>query len=323
MAVSFALALAACAPRAVAKTSAGSAGAPEFTEIVRLPGVPFFSNTTDQCGPAALTSVLRYWQKDVTMASVKAEIYTPKIHGTLPMDMKPALTKHGLTGEVISGSFEDIKVEIRRKHPVIAYLDFGTRKHPIGHFLVVTGFDDQRQGLYVHSGSAKDKFASYRRFSRGWKDADHWMLIVAPTEAHAAIEPRSRRAPDLEFRMSAEEHFALGATYERQDLTKEAEAEYHEALAVDKNFEPALMALGNASYGRREYRQAANFYERVLRRNPSNGGANNNLAMVYLTTGEHLKKAEKLAISAMATEYRPFAEDTLAQIRKKMNVERL
>lgn len=283
-------------------------------DVVHLLNVPFFPNTTDQCGPAALASVLNFWGKPLSPEEAKTAVYLPSLHGTLPMDLLPALKKQGLSGEVASGSFEDIKNEIRQGRPVIAYLDFGTKRFPIRHFLVVTGFDDRRHGLIVHSSASKNKFASYRRFNRGWKDTDHWMLTVWPDQSSLPVSHSVRRPPNLDEHMSADDYFQLGSTYRSQGNNKEAVSKFESAVKLNKHHEPTLMALGNLSFEAGDLKKAEHYFKRVLKTNPSHGGANNNLAMVYLKEGK-FKKAETLASQALSSDYKTYAEDTLQQIR--------
>ena len=177
---------------------------------------------------------------------------------------------------------------------------------------MVIGYDDDRKGLYIHSGRARDKFASYTRFDRGWRDTDHWMMVVGSTADAAsapvafstgAVEPGSRpslvrRSPRFHTALSAEESVQLGLLYEKQGLKTEAEKQYRAALETDKKFEPALMALGNLAFQTNDYRSAEKHYERVLKANPKSGGANNNLAMVYLAESKNLDRAETLARKA-------------------------
>jgi ABC-type bacteriocin/lantibiotic exporter with double-glycine peptidase domain len=171
-------AITACAPHANSVRAEGAS----VPVAVHLTYVPFFPDNTDQCGPAALASILNFWGKKVFPGELRSEVYLTRLKGTLPMDMRPAIESRGLSAKVQDGTFEDLKKELQRQRPVIAYLDFGTGAHPIGHFVVVTGYDDQRGGLYIHSSLRRDKFASYQRFERGWKDTNHWMLAVGPIE---------------------------------------------------------------------------------------------------------------------------------------------
>ncbi len=154
----------------------------EPEKAVHLIGVPFFSDNADQCGPSSLASILNFWGKKVSPADIKSDVYLRSLKGTLPLDLLPEIRAHGLTGHVENTTLERVKSELRQRRPMIAYLDFGTRRHPIGHYVVITGFDDSRNGLYVHSAQHKDKFVSYRRFERGWGDTNRWTLFVSPPD---------------------------------------------------------------------------------------------------------------------------------------------
>jgi tetratricopeptide (TPR) repeat protein len=308
-----ALFLSSCASRRNVGVSASQASS--FPEIVHL-AVPFYENTSDQCGPATLAGLLGYWGKPADLADLKSEIYVPGLGGSLPMDLRPALEKRGMTAVVASANFDVIKEELRQSRPVIAYMNFGTKRRPIGHFLIVVGYDENRRGLYVHSGSAKDKFSSYRRFDRGWKDTDRWLLIAKPDDGAAlSISPTSWTGAVIEPVMSADDHLRLGVLYEGQNLPHLAELQYRRALAKNARFDPALIAIGNLAFHAGDYRQAAKHYRRVLKIQPDHGAANNNLAMVLLATGGNLKRAETLATRALSTDVRSYAEDTLLQIR--------
>ena len=67
--------------------------------------------------------------------------------------------------------------------PLVALLDLGFAIFPQGHYVVVTGYDDERQGVYVHSSLEKDVFIPYERFLRGWDKTGRWTLLVMPPES--------------------------------------------------------------------------------------------------------------------------------------------
>jgi len=52
----------------------------------------------------------------------------------------------------------------------------------LGIFVVVTGFDDGRQGLYAHSGKTPDAFFPYHRFLKDWSKTDRTVLWISPNE---------------------------------------------------------------------------------------------------------------------------------------------
>ncbi len=116
--------------------------------------------------------------------------------------------------------------------------------------------------------------------------------------------------------LTPQEHVTLGETYQAQDKTELAVREFEAALRGQQDYAPALVALGNLSFEAGRLQQAEDYYRRVLDAAPDHPAAGNNLAMVYLTRGERLDEAERLARGATAQEdpLRPYALDTLARI---------
>jgi predicted outer membrane protein len=236
--------------------------------------------------------------------------------GTLPIDMLPPLRSRGLAAEAVYGNFPLVKDEIRTGRPVLAYLDFGTRRHPIGHYVVITGFDDSRRALIIHSGRHENKLASYKRFDRGWNATNRWMVVAGPGISTPTVPAVPAAA--LENRLTAADHVRLGQIYDQQLLKAEATDQYRRALKIDKTYVPAWVALGNQTFTDKKWRAAEKFFKRALRLEPDNPGANNNLAMTYLMEGKNLEKAEELAKAAAADPaYALYAQDTLAQLARK------
>ncbi len=116
--------------------------------------------------------------------------------------------------------------------------------------------------------------------------------------------------------LTPEQHLQLGAAYETQGLKENAGQQYASALHGDKKNIPALIAIGNLAFERGELKKAEACYRRVLRLDPNHAGANNNLAMVFLSRGKDLDKAERHAQMALKQEgpLRPYVLDTLASI---------
>lgn len=142
-------------------------------------GVPFFPDKTDQCGPSALASVLAFWGRPSEPAELRRELYLAKLGGALPMDLLIAARAHGMAAEMPDGGLERLKRDLDAGRPVIAFVNLGWSFLPIGHFLVVTGYDDERRGVYAHSGLKKDAFLPYGRFLRQWERTGRWSLVVS------------------------------------------------------------------------------------------------------------------------------------------------
>lgn len=122
-----------------------------------------------------------------------------------------------------------------------------------------------------------------------------------------------KTAPDP---LSADEHMRLGASYEDQGLREQATKEYASALREQRDYLPAMMALGNAAFQGGDLIEAEIYYRKVLKLVPDHAGANNNLAMVFLVRGSRLEYAETLAKTALkqAGPFRPYVLDTLANV---------
>ena len=144
--------------------------------------VPFFPDNTDQCGPAALASILTYWGISSEPRTLKEEIYLRRLRGTLSIDLLLAAQSRGLQAMGSGGTLDRLKTELAADRPVVALLNLGWTFYPQGHYVVVTGYDELRQGVYVHSGLARDVFVPYALFLVHWEKTGRWMLQMQPAK---------------------------------------------------------------------------------------------------------------------------------------------
>lgn len=161
-------------------------------QVVRVV-VPFFPDDTDQCGPATLASLLTYWGIPSELPALKAEMYSPRLRGTLPIDLLLAAQARGLQTEGSSGTLEKLKAELDAHHPVVVLLNLGWVVFPQGHYVVITGYDERQQGVYMHSGLARNLFVPYTWFLSNWEKTGRWMLRVQPMERHVTVSERVER----------------------------------------------------------------------------------------------------------------------------------
>ena len=145
--------------------------------------VPFFPDDTDQCGPSALASILGYWGKPAEPAELKKEIYRARLKGALTVDLLLAAESRGLPVEMVNGTLARVKTELDAGRPLIAYVNVGFRFYPIGHYLVLTGYDDERGVLFAHSGLERDRSISYKAFDAQWEKTERWALLIRPPQA--------------------------------------------------------------------------------------------------------------------------------------------
>jgi len=115
--------------------------------------------------------------------------------------------------------------------------------------------------------------------------------------------------------LTPEEHLNLGLAYEKKGLLDSAIQEYKLAA---KKLTIAYLYLGNAYFLKNELSKAETFYKKMIKKDPQNGDAHNNLAWLYYTKRENLDAAEEYALRAI--EFNPLKgdiyRDTLEKIRE-------
>jgi hypothetical protein len=124
--------------------------------------------------------VLGYWGKPAEPEILKKEIYRAKLKGSLTVDLLLAAENRGLGAEMIEGGLDRVKSELEAGHPVIAFVNTGFSFYPVGHYLVLTGYDDRRQCFFAHSGLKRDQEISYRKFDKQWEKTERWALLILP-----------------------------------------------------------------------------------------------------------------------------------------------
>jgi ABC-type bacteriocin/lantibiotic exporter with double-glycine peptidase domain len=145
-----------------------------------IPDVPFFSQLEQQCGPASLAAVLNYWGKSVTPSEIATAIYSPRLKGTLSLDMWQYAHNQQFQAEMRKGSITDLETHLTQKIPVIAFLNLGYDWLPVGHFVLVVGLDRVEQAVITYNGNTQNSRISYDHFLRDWKKTNFWTLVVQP-----------------------------------------------------------------------------------------------------------------------------------------------
>ena len=147
---------------------------------IYVSGVPFYPQQAYQCGPASLAAVLNYWGKPVTPDDIATAIYSPRLKGTLSLDMWQYALAQDLQADMRNGSLEDLKGHLEQHVPVIAFLNLGYRWLPVGHFVVVVGLDPDARSVITYSGTEQNSRISYDRFLEAWQKTKFWALVVRP-----------------------------------------------------------------------------------------------------------------------------------------------
>lgn len=143
-----------------------------------IEGVPFFAQDEFMCGPASLASVIAYWGKDTGLEEVAKATYHDRLKGTLPVDMLIYAKDKGFEAEYYEGSLEDLKKRLSEGTPVILFLNLGYDFYPVGHYIVVVGYNERMRSIIAHSGMDREEAFTYARLEKAWSKTNRSTLLV-------------------------------------------------------------------------------------------------------------------------------------------------
>jgi len=163
----------------VAGCSANRTTFPSLEKGVYIQSVPFYPGEEYQCGPSVLAGALNYLGYDIKPEDISEEIYLHGIKGTLNIDMVSFARRfEDLTVLESRGDITFLKENLSQGHPLIVFVDLGIWSIRKGHYMLVVGYDDSREGVIVYSGADRDKLIRYEDLMRIWKRGGYWSLRI-------------------------------------------------------------------------------------------------------------------------------------------------
>lgn len=227
--------------------------------------VPFVAQKDLNCGPAALTSVLRYYGSNTNVDTLRDQVFSPKARGSLTIEVGAAPRRHGFVSYPLPRRFDALMQEINAQHPVLVLQNLGLSWFPQWHYATVVGFDPKTDELLLHSGETANYRIARRTFVATWARADYWARVITPPaqtpasatpleylEAINALEQTGRAREAAEAYQAAAQRFSSNST----------------AQLVTAN---ALMATGDSA-------QSHTYFLAALRLTPNNAVTWNNFA---------------------------------------------
>ena len=151
--------------------------------------------------------------------------------------------------------------------------DLGTSLGAYWHFAVVTGYDQARGRIVMHSGTVAREEMTIGQFKRSWQPGDNWAIAVLPP----ATMPASA---------TEEEYLEAVAGLERANQPRAAAEAYGAALRYWPKSLGAWMGLGNSLYAIGDVAGAADAFRRATEAHPNAAPAFNNLAHVLAERGQ-------------------------------------
>jgi len=109
---------------------------PSHAEIGSL---PYFPQQEDQCGPAALATVLAYRGIEVTPEALRPQVYLPGKGGTLAIELVAGARRYGMLAYPLNPSLTALLTELDAGNPVLVMQNLRFDWWPQWHFAVAIG----------------------------------------------------------------------------------------------------------------------------------------------------------------------------------------
>lgn len=158
-------------------------------DLIFIPDVPFYPQSSLLCGPVALAIVFAFWGYDIPIDQISKDIYRDDHNGTLSLDMMLYARQCGFEANIFNGSFALLKEELAKGNPLILMFkitdvpQFPIKKLSLKdqfHFVVATGFCPSDGSLICHSGEGKNIVVPHKLFNKLWRKTNYWTLKITP-----------------------------------------------------------------------------------------------------------------------------------------------
>ena len=253
---------------------------------IELTSVPFYAQTTDQCGPSALATILNVTGVDTDPDALRSLTYIPGRQGSLQTELLSATRSYQRIPYPIEPTIDSLLAELKAERPVLILQNLGTGMTPIWHYAVVVGYRPEDRVFILRSGDKERHRIKRRPFLRSWKRADYWGFVAL-------------RPGDLPAVADAGKYLRAVAVLESAGDAGTAREAYQAATEHWPGNALAWLALGNASYADGDLEAAQRAYEASVRVDTNSVIAMNNLSQVYLERG-HRNDAEATIHSALS-----------------------
>lgn len=251
-------------------------------EGIELTQVPFVPQTTDQCGPAALSMALSQSGVQADMDDLRRRVHLPDRRGSLQLELVAASRQFGRIAYTVTDQPRDLFALLSDRQPVVVLQNLGARWLPIWHYAVVVGYQPSTDQFVLRSGVTKRKLMRRSEFSKRWAASDYWgLVIVAPDRIPVSVRP-------TEFLHAVSGNEALGQWHI-------ARAAYSVATQRWPQNVFAHLGLGNAHLGSGDLDAAIRTYHVVLDLDSNHFPALNNLAYAYADKGDRANSVATIA----------------------------
>ncbi len=277
--------------------------APEkLPPAAELTQTPFIPQAEHQCGPAALATVLQFHDIDAGPEDLSPYLYIPERKGSLQIEMTATARRYGLLPYPLAPLLSDLLTEIAAGNPVLVLQNLGFDWWPQWHFAVVVGYDLASNELILRSGTIERWKTPFETFSKTWKRADNWALVIVPP----GVIPATADIPSY-----------LNTAYalEQTGLTRHAISAYRAATRQWRDEATVWLALGNLAYQMDQTVEAVSALHTAARLSPDEIIVWNNLAYALHKIGCMTQALESLQCAYKLSPEDENIRDSEQQIR--------
>jgi hypothetical protein len=147
-------------------------------QSVELTDVPFHPQVTDQCGPAALATILNSVDVPVSPDDLRSRVYIPGREGSLQIELLAATRHHGRIPYVINPDVNAIVAELHAGRPVLLLQNLGPKLMPTWHYAVVVGYLPAERQFVLRSGDRQRLLMGASKLIRTWQRGDSWAIVA-------------------------------------------------------------------------------------------------------------------------------------------------
>lgn len=242
-------------------------------ESVELSDVPFFAQRRNQCGAAALATVLVH--KGVKTSAVELEpfVYLPEREGALNLELVGQVRRHGLLAIPVN-TIDGVLKEVANGNPVLVMQNLGLDWLPQWHFAVVVGFNPESQQLILRSANNPKRTVHVDAFMETWGRADFWGIVAS----YPDYIPMSTTADVFIKEAVAMEYVGQVEVARKAYMTA-----YKHWPSADTYL--AQLGLANIAYARNEKDEAKKWFIEAIQHHPKKALVWNNLAFLMMDFG--------------------------------------
>lgn len=282
---------------------------PEFSQRQEIISVPFNPQRDYQCGPAALATVFQWLGLNISADELVKDVYIPERKGSLQIEIKATARRHNLIPYEIDRNIKSLLREVKAGNPVLVLQNLGFSWQPFWHYAVVVGYDINKDQVILRSGEIKQYINSFSVFEHTWQRSQYWGLVILPKDKLPATS-------------NAFSYLKSVVPFEEINKNEIAYVAYQTALKKWPDDKHLLMAYSNASYTKKKYQVAENYYRKVITNEPNYAPALNNLAQLLFDLKRYKEAriyAEKAVLNA--DKYKVEYEKTLRSILHSLTSE--